>query len=61
LLDYVKNWHSQPKPEMELQRPEGYHLDYRRNGTEDEFIICAPDGRHMAYTIPVFQVGMRSR
>ena len=33
----------------EKPRDERYHLDYRRNGTEDEIIISAPDGRHMAY------------
>lgn len=26
-----------------------YHLEYRRNGTEDELIICRPNGDHMAF------------
>jgi hypothetical protein len=45
----LKEEERQPQPAREDQRGQGYHLDHRRNGTEDEIIICAPDGRHMAY------------
>ena len=44
-----KQEQKQEQKQAEEPRPEGYHLDYRRNGTEDEIIICAPDGRDMAY------------
>ena len=39
----------QPRPAKEDQRGRGYHTSQRRNGTEDEIVIHAPDGREMAY------------
>jgi hypothetical protein len=48
-LDYAKNRDQEPKqPEHDQPRGERYHISQRRNGTEDEIIIHAPDGRHMA-------------
>jgi hypothetical protein len=48
LVDYVRNWHNQPRQE-EPKREEGYYTSQDRNGTEDEITIHAPDGRELAY------------
>src|SRR5262249_5370497 len=34
---------------QDQRRGQGYYTSQRRNGTEDEIIIHAPDGRHRAY------------
>jgi hypothetical protein len=45
----LKERDQQPQPAKDDQPGQGYHTSQRRNGTEDEIIICAPGGRHMAY------------
>jgi hypothetical protein len=45
----LKQQEQQPQPAKDDQPRQGYHTSQRRNGTEDEIIIHAPDGRHMAY------------
>ena len=45
----LKEQERQPQPAKDDQRGQGYYTSQRRNGTEDEIVIHAPDGREMAY------------
>jgi hypothetical protein len=48
-LDYARKREQEPQQATDGPRDQGYQISHRRNGTEDEIIIGAPDGRHMAY------------
>ena len=48
-MGIMKEHEKQTEPAKDDQGGQGYHASQRRNGTEDEIIICAPGGRHMAY------------